>query len=192
MERISAAPRRELVVNMFVSLDGFTGGGQEWGIRAQPGPQLQAYMLQVLQEPQVIVLGRVTYQDMAGYWPGSNESQASAMNRLPKLVFSSTLREPLAWNNSRLVRGDAAARIQELKAQAGDPLYCAGSISLATMLLNRGLVDRLRLVVFPVVLGATGTKPLFPRDSQPIRMDRVAATVLDSTVAVLDYRRATG
>lgn len=88
--------------------------------------------------------------------------------------------------------GDAAARIRELKTQEGDPLYCAGSISLATTLLNHGLVDRLRLVVFPVVLGATGTKPLFAHDSQPIRMDQVAATVLDSKVAVLDYRRATG
>ena len=189
MEPIPAAARRELVVNMFVSLDGFTGGGQDWGIRAQPGPELQAYVLQVLQEPQVIVLGRVTYQDMAGYWPGSDEPQAPAMNRLPKLVFSNTLQEPLAWNNSRLARGDAAARIRDLKAQEGDPLYCAGSVSLATALLNRGLVDRLRLVVFPVVLGATGTKPLFPRDSQPVRMDQVAATVLDSKVAVLDYRR---
>jgi dihydrofolate reductase len=192
MERTSVAQRRELVVNMFVSLDGFTGGGQGWGIQAEPDPELQAYVLRVLQEPQVIVLGRVTYQDMAGYWPGSGAPQAPAMNRLPKLVFSNTLQEPLAWDNSRLVRGDAAARIQELKAQSGDPLYCAGSISLATMLLTRGLVDRLRLVVFPVVLGATGTKPLFPRDSRPIGMDRVAATVLDSTVAVLDYRRATG
>jgi dihydrofolate reductase len=192
VEQISVAPRRELVVNMFVSLDGFTAGGQDWGIRAQPGPELQAYALQVLHEPQVIVLGRVTYQDMAGYWPGSDERQAPAMNRLPKLVFSNTLREPLAWSNSRLVTGDPVARIQELKAQAGDPLYCAGSISLATTLLNHDLVDRLRLVVFPVVLGATGTKPLFPRDSQPIRMDQVAATVLDSTVTVLDYRRATG
>lgn len=114
------------------------------------------------------------------------------MNRLPKLVFSNTLHEPLAWNNSRLVTGDPVARIQELKAQEGDPLYCAGSISLATTLLDHDLVDRLRLVVFPVVLGATGTKPLFPPDSQPIRMDQVTATVLDSTATVLDYRRATG
>lgn len=192
MEQVPAVPCRELAVNTFVSLDGFTAGGQDWGIRAQPGPELQAYVLQVLQEPQVIVLGRVTYQDMAGYWPNSDEPQAPAMNRLPKLVFSSTLREPLAWNNSRLVTGDAAARIRELKAQPGDPLYCAGSISLATTLLNHGLVDRLRLVVFPVALGATGSKPLFPRDGQPVRMDQVAATVLDSKVTVLDYRRATG
>ena len=153
---------------------------------------MQAYHLQVLQEPQVIVLGRVTYQDMAGYWPTSDEPMAPAMNRLPKLVFSNTLKPPLAWNNSRLVTGDAAARIRDLKAQEGDPLYCAGSITLATALLNLGLVDRLRLVVFPIVLGATGTKPLFPHQSQPIRMDQVAATVLDSRVAVLDYRIPTG
>jgi dihydrofolate reductase len=184
----TATPRRELAVNMFISLDGFTGGGQDWGIRAQPGPELRAYHLQVLQEPQVIVLGRVTYQDMAGYWPTSSEPAAPAMNRLSKLVFSNTLKPPLTWDNSRLVTGDAAARIQDLKAQEGDPLYCAGSISLATTLLNAGLVDRLRLVVFPIALGMTGTKPLFPRDSQPIRMNQVAATVLDSTVTVLDYR----
>jgi len=177
---------------MFVSLDGFTGGGQDWGIRARPGPQLRAYVLQVLQKPQVIVLGRVTYQDMAGYWPASSEPMAPDMNRLPKLVFSNTLHEPLTWNNSRLVTGDAAARIQNLKTETGDPLRCIGSISLATTLLNTGLADRLRLVVFPVVLGATGTRPLFPPGSQPIRMNQVDATVLDSKVAVLDYRILTG
>lgn len=186
MEATPAA-RRELIVDMFVSLDGFTGGGEDWGFRAEPGPQLQAYVLQVLQEPQVIVVGRVTYQDMAGYWPTSSEPEAAAMNRLPKLVFSNTLREPLTWNNSQLVTGDAAARIQYLKAQAGEPLRCIGSISLATTLLELGLADRLRLVVFPVALGATGTRPLFPPGSQAIRMRQVTATVLDSTVAVLDY-----
>lgn len=180
--------RRELTVDMFVSLDGFTGGGQNWGIRAQPGPQLLTYVLQVLQEPQIIVLGRATYQDMAGYWPTASEPMAPAMNRLPKLVFSNTLREPLTWDNSRLVTGDAATQIQDLKAQAGDPLRCIGSISLATTLLQLGLADRLRLVVFPVALGATGTRPLFPPGSQAIRMNQVTATVLDSTVAVLDYR----
>lgn len=187
MEPVPAA-RRELIVDMFVSLDGFTGGGENWGIRARPGPQLQDYVLQVLQEPQVIVLGRVTYLDMAGYWPASGEPMAPAMNRLPKLVFSSTLREPLTWNNSRLVAGSAADRIRDLKAEDGDPLRCIGSISLATTLLNLGLADRLRLVVFPVVLGAAGARPLFPRDGQPARMNQVAATVLDSTVAVLDYQ----
>lgn len=100
--------------------------------------------------------------------------------------------EPLAWNNSQLVTGDAAARIRDLKAQPGDPLRCVGSITLATTLLNLGLVDRLRLVVFPVVLGTTGARPLFPPDSQPVRMNQVAATVLDSTVTVLDYRIPAG
>jgi dihydrofolate reductase len=113
---------------------------------------------------------------------------APAPPHLPKLVFSSTLREPLTWNNSRLVTGSAADRIRDLKAQDGDPLRCIGSISLATTLLNLGLADRLRLVVFPVVLGAAGARPLFPRDGQPIRMNQVAATVLDSKVAVLDYQ----
>lgn len=168
---------------------GTPAAGKTGGFRARPGPELQAYVLQVLQEPQVIVVGRVTYQDMAGYWPGSGEAMAPAMNRLPKLVFSNTLQEPLTWNNSRLVTGDAAARIRDLKAQEGDPLRCIGSIRLATTLMNAGLVDRLRLVVFPVVLGATGTQPLFPSDSQPIRMDQVTAAVLDAKVAVLDYRR---
>jgi dihydrofolate reductase len=186
------APRRELIIDMFVSLDGFTGGGQDWEIQTRPGPELQAYALQVLQEPQVIILGRVTYQDMARYWPGSGGPMAAAMNRLPKLVFSNTLEEPLTWNNSRLVAGDAAARIRDLKAQEGDPLRCIGSISLATTLLNHGLADRLRLVMFPIILGATGARPLFPHRSQPILMDQVTATVLDSKVAVLDYRGSTG
>ncbi|HEV2378145.1 MAG TPA: dihydrofolate reductase family protein [Streptosporangiaceae bacterium] len=180
--------RRSLTVDMFVSLDGFAGGGEDWRFQYEPGVELQRYLLQVLEEPQVIVMGRRTYDDMASYWPRSSEPLAAAMNSLPKIVFSNTLTEPLAWHNSRLMKGDAVVNVRDLKAAEGDPLRCIGSISVATALFESGLVDQVRLVVFPIVLGATGTRPIFSRDSSPARLARVTATSLDSRVVVLDYR----
>jgi dihydrofolate reductase len=186
-----AGSRRSLTVDMFVSLDGFAAGGEEWGFQYEPGIELQTYLLQVLAEPQVLVMGRLTYEEMAGYWPQASHPLAPSMNRLPKLVFSNTLAEPLAWNNARLMKGDAVANVRALKAREGDPLRCIGSISLASALLESRLVDRLRLVVFPIVLGETGTRPIFRRDASPTRLERAMATVLDARVVVLDYRSGT-
>jgi len=109
------------------------------------------------------------------------------MNRLPKLVVSRTLTEPLAWNNSRLLAGDLAEAIGALKSQPGDPIYAVGSIGLVNNLLRLGLVDRLRLVVFPVVYGAEGRRPMF-EGLRRLNLDLVEATTLDASVIVLEYQ----
>src|SRR6266487_3846022 len=180
---------RELTANMMISLDGFAGGSDDDEGQAEFGagfgPELAAYMRQVLDEPQVMLMGRGTYEEMAGYWPRSTGEQAEAMNRLPKLVVSRTLTEPLAWNNSRLLAGDLAEAIGALKSQPGDPIYAVGSIGLVNNLLRLGLVDRLRLVVFPVVYGAEGRRPTFEGLRQ-LNLDFVEATTLDASVIVLE------
>jgi dihydrofolate reductase len=180
---------RELTADMFVSLDGFAAGadgGQSWTF-GYFGPQFAEFVQQVLAEPQIMIMGRVTYEIMARSWPSSPDSLAGPMNSLPKLVFSTTLVEPLAWTNAQLARRGPVEEIRALKAQPGDPLRSIGSITVVRQLIAAGLVDRLRLIVFPHVLGQAGHEPVFtgyPETS----LDLASTTVLDSRLVVCEYR----
>jgi dihydrofolate reductase len=179
---------RELTADMFVSLDGFAAGadsGQSWTF-GYFGPESAAYVQQILAEPQVMIMGRVTYEIMARSWPSSPDPLAQPMNSLPKLVFSTTLAEPLAWNNAHLAKREPVEEIRELKGQTGDPLRSIGSITLVHQLMAAGLVDRLRLIVFPHVLGKAGQEPVFagyPETSLTL----VSTIVLDSRLLVCEY-----
>lgn len=180
---------RDLTADLFVSLDGFAAdaqGTQRW---ARGGPDVAGFMREVLAEPQVLVLGRATYERVAGFGasaPG-RDPFADRMNAIPKIVFSQTLKEPLAWSHARLAIGTLAAEIPALKAQPGPPLRTIGSIRLVRGLVQLGLVDRIRLLVFPVVLGRDGREPVFAEHA-PTSMDLVGSTVLDAHVLVLEYR----
>ena len=110
---------RELTADMFVSLDGFAAGadgGQSWTF-GYFGPEFVAYAQQVLAEPQILIMGRVTYEIMARSWPSSPGPLAEPMNSLPKLVFSATLAEPLAWDNAQLAKHEPVEEIRALKGQ---------------------------------------------------------------------------
>jgi dihydrofolate reductase len=182
---------RHLTADFFVSLDGFASGangGQEW-IGAFFGAQMTGFVQKVLAEPQILIVGRKTYQILFGYWPGSKQPEAGPMNRLPKVVFSRTLESPLAWNNARLARGDLADEILALKRQPGPPLRSIGSLELVRNMIELDLVDRLRLMVLPAVLGSAGKEPIFER-YQELRLELVDKTVLDSNALVLEYRPA--
>jgi dihydrofolate reductase len=180
---------RELTADMFVSLDGFAAGadgGQSWTF-GYFGPEFAAYAQRVLTEPQIMLMGRVTYEIMARSWALSPDPLAGPMNGLPKLVFSTTLTEPLAWNNAQLAKNGLAEEIGALKDQPGDPLRTIGSISLVRQLMAAGLVDRLRLVVFPHVLGPAGREPVFTGYPET-GLALTGATVLDSRLVVCEYR----
>ena len=180
---------RELTADMFVSLDGFAAGadgGQSWTF-GYFGPQFAEFVQQVLAEPQIMIMGRVTYEIMARSWPSSPDPLAGPMNSLPKLVFSTTLAGPLAWTNAQLARRGPVEEIRALKAQPGDPLRSIGSITVVRQLIAAGLVDRLRLIVFPHVLGQSGHEPVFtgyPETS----LDLASTTVLDARLVVCEYR----
>jgi len=109
------------------------------------------------------------------------------MNALPKLVFSSTLAEPLAWKNTRRVKRTVADEIRELKQQLGDPLRSIGSVSLVKSMMRLGLVDRLRLMVFPLILGSAGREPIYAGYPQA-GLELIDAKVLDSRVILNEYR----
>lgn len=138
---------------MMVSLDGFMEGPNhelDWHVIDD---DFNRYGQEMLGSIDGILLGRVTYQLFASYWPTATEAEAPQLNALPKIVCSRTLTEA-GWNNSRLVREDVPGEIQRLKREARRDLALFGSAALGSSLLELGLIDELRIMVAPVVLGA--------------------------------------
>jgi dihydrofolate reductase len=177
---------RELTADLFVSLDGFAAGVDVGPYFGYFGPELADWVRTELDRPQVIVMGRVTYQALSPMAATADEASART-NDLPKVVYSNTLQEPLTWSNTRLLRGDLAEAIGSLKRQPGDPLRSMGSLTLVRSMMELGLVDRLRLVVFPLILGDAGREPFlagYPKTSLELTETRV----LDSRLVVMEYR----
>ena len=109
------------------------------------------------------------------------------MDELPKYVLSRTLREPLTWPNAHVLAGDLATVIDDLKHAAGDPLRTIGSVSLVRELISLRLLDRLRLIVFPIVLGPDGREPMFA-GYQETTFELVSSSVLDGRLLLLEFR----
>ena len=185
---------RKVVATLFSSVDGFATGrdpeDMDWAVNYQ-GPETLQFGLDAIRASDLMVLGRVTYEMFAAYWPTASPEvegeYTELMNRTPKLVFSTTLKEPLAWQGARLNRGDVAAELPKLKQQSGKDIGIWGSVALVRSLLQLGLLDRLQLQVYPVVLGTTGTKPIF-QGFDRTNLELVTSTVLDGQVVLLDYQ----
>ncbi len=148
---------------MMVSLDGYYEGPNHNIDWHHVGDEFNDYAIQQLDEVGALLFGRVTYQMMASYWPtqsaiADDPIVAGKMNSLPKIVFSKTL-DKVEWSNSRLVKDNIAEEIRKLKQQPGKDLAVFGSSDLAASLLEMGLLDELRIMVNPVLLG--DGKPLF-------------------------------
>jgi dihydrofolate reductase len=180
---------RELTADLFVSLDGFASGVDEPAYFGFFGPDLAHWIRQHLDEPQAIIMGRVTYEALARFSASATDEVSVRMSTLPKVVCSSTLQEPLAWKNTSLIRGAVADEIKALKQQSGDPLRSIGSISLVKSLMRLGLIDRLRLMVFPLILGQTGREPIYS-DYPRVPLELINTKVLDSRLILLEYRPA--
>jgi dihydrofolate reductase len=159
---------RKVIVNEFLTLDGVMqapgdpdedrSGGFPHGGWQMPffddvaGAEIDAGMGQA----GGYLLGRRTYEIMAAYWPtaSADDPFTATMNAMPKHVASTTLREPLEWQNSTLIQGDVAKGVAELKEQDGKDLHVIGSGELARSLMENGLVDEYRLMINPIVLGS--------------------------------------
>src|SRR5580698_291328 len=176
-----------IVVTEFVSLDGVMQdpGGAEgfkhagWTFRFNRGDEGDQFKLEELRGSESQLLGRVTYQAFAQAWPTMEDPVgfADLMNSMPKYVVSTTLQdEDATWNNSTVIRGDVIGEVAALKERVGGDILVAGSATLVQTLLEHRLVDELRLMVFPIVLG-TG-KRLFGKASEP------PVLVLDSVETV--------
>ncbi len=151
---------RKVLVSNLVSLDGFfEGPNQEldWFVRDD---EFFAYARELLHSVDTILFGRSTYQLMAKYWPSAPPDEiADQMNGLPKVVFSRTL-NAVEWNNSKLFRGDAVEEVGKLRQVPGGDMVILGSATLASCLLQAGLIDEYRVILNPVLIG--GGRPLFP------------------------------
>ena len=136
-----------------------------------------------------MLLGRVTYQEFASYWPhqGSEVELADYMNTTPKLVVSTTL-DRVEWQNSTLIKGNVAEELTRLKQQAGKNISITGSGTLVRSLLRDGVLDELRLLVHPIVVGRG--KRLFPDMSERVELKLVDSQTFSTGVVYLTYQPA--
>ncbi len=176
---------QQLMIDFIISLDGY-GAGEGWpGYWGLEGPEYLAWLDE--QGEHVALLGATTYRLMSGF--AAQMPDDPGMGRLTatrKVVFSSSLETPLSWANTELVRGDAVEAVRTLKQESDRPLSTLGSLALSRTLLSAGLVDRYRVVVFPVITGATGRDRVF--DGYPdVRLDLVDHRTFDGRLQMLEY-----
>lgn len=177
----------EIVVDLFLTVDGAASGSASPAFFGFAGPDLDAWIQAELEKPQVLTMGRVTYTLMAAQCDGSDDVGARRMTALPKLVFSKTLPDSLPWANSRRVTATDRDAALDLKRQAEATLRVIGSLTLARTLIALGVVDRMRLLVFPQVLGATGREPAFA-GYPDVDLQLVRTQLLDDRLVLLEYR----
>ena len=132
----------------------------------------------------MLLFGRVTYEGMAGNWPSAKGEVVDRMNNIRKVVFSRTL-EKASWNNTKLVKGNAAEEVAKLKEQNGKDLFIFGSANLSSTLMRHHLIDEYRLCLAPIVLGA-GT-PLFKASPETMKLKLIEARPLKSGGVILRY-----
>ena len=188
---------RKLIVVEWMSLDGVvqapgapeedtSGGFKHGGWHLRYFDDLsRKWVVDNLNAADGFLFGRRTYEGFAGHWPNASEEEqviAKPLNTKPKYVASTTLAEPLAWQNSKLLAGDVAKAVAELKKGAGGELHVLGSTRLVESLIKHDLVDEFRVMVDPVVLG--GGKRIFGNDGA-LRPLRLVTSQVTSTGAIL-------
>ena len=184
-----------IVVTEFVSLDGVMEdpGGSEnfaqggWSFKISRGDEGDKFKLDETFASEALLLGRVTYEGFAEAWPSRDGEFADKFNNMPKYVVSSTLDAP-EWKNSTVLKGDLVEEVEKLKREQDGDIVVHGSARLVQTLIEHDLVDELRLMVYPVVLG--GGKRLFGEtsDKKPLRL--VESKVVGDGVSILIYRPA--
>jgi dihydrofolate reductase len=180
-------PMSNLMVDFIISLDGY-GAAEGWpGYWGMEGPEYLAFIEAGTENEHTVLMGATTYRLMSGFAAEMpDETGLAALTAMPKAVFSSTLKEPLSWANAELVSGDAVEAVREMKRRDSRPLRTVGSVSLCRSLLAAGVVDRFRVVVFPVITGATGKERIF--DEYPdVRLDLVDSRTFDGRLQLLEY-----
>jgi dihydrofolate reductase len=189
-----------IVVTEFISLDGVIedpGGSEDfkhggWSFEFNRGEDGNRFKLEETQNAEAMLLGRVTYEGFAEAWPQRTEEDetgfADKFNNMPKYVVSSKLKEPLAWNNSKLLEGDPIDAAKKLKDEIDGEIVVHGSATLAQALIENDLVDEIRLMVFPVVLG--GGKRLFAETSDKKPMKLAESKTVGDGVSILTFQRA--
>jgi dihydrofolate reductase len=176
----------ELIADVFVSVDGHGRGTRSPGYFGYLGPDLQRWIDAESARPQCQVMGRRTYEALDALPQEARDEGYVRMTEARTVVFSRTL-ESVAWPGATLVRDDVRDALPRLKADVD--LRTFGSMSLVRQLLDAGLVDRLRLMVFPLIIGTTGTEPVFAGVGDS-GLELLGHSVLDGRIVLSEYRRA--
>src|SRR5215210_7245128 len=184
------APMRKVVASELVSLDGVMEKPEEWSFSYSNDEMAEANAAGMAASD-AMLFGRVTYEEFAAFWPYQNSAEqpfTDYLNDVPKYVVSTTLQEPLEWQNSTLIKGNVAEEIAKLKRQPGKDITILGSAALVRSLLQDDLIDELSLMVHPVVLGSG--KRLFEEGSDQKTLELVDSKTFSIGVLYLTYRPA--
>lgn len=196
MRDTDKTPTRELLVDFIISLDGYASGEGWPGWWGLEGPEYLSWLEQQPEAGYTLLIGANTYRVMSGLskdaataesdFSTDEEASLAGLAALSKVVFSSTLQAPLAWPNTELMSGDAVAAVAEMKRTAAKPMRTIGSLSLCRSLMEAGLVDRFRLVVFPVITGRTGSERIYD-GYQDFALEMVASRTFDGRLQLVEY-----
>jgi dihydrofolate reductase len=175
----------ELLIDFISSLDGYAaaeGWPGWWGLE---GPEYLGWLGEQPEADYTVLMGATTYRLMSGF-AAEGEPGTDVLAGFSKVVFSTTLREPLSWPNSRLVAGDPIQAVREMKERGSTSMRTIGSLTLSRTLLQAGLVGRFRVVVFPVITGTSGRERIY--DGYPdVALDMISSRTFDGRIQLLEY-----
>ena len=175
---------QELLVDFITSLDGY-GAAEGWpGWWGLEGPEYLGWLGQQPEGNYTILMGANTYRLMSGF--ADEGAGIDELTNASKVVFSSTLQPPFSWPNTRLISEDAIEAVRQMKQEGSSSMRTIGSLSLCRSLLKAGLVDRFRVVVFPVITGSTGRDRIY--DGYPdVALDMITSRTFDGRLQLLEY-----
>jgi len=175
----------QLMVDFITSLEGY-GAADGWpGFWGLEGPEYLAWLEDQPEADHAVLMGANTYRLMSGF-AAEGEPGTDSLAGMSKIVFSSTLTEPLEWPHTRLVAGDAVDAVRAMKESGDTSMRTIGSLTLCRSLLEAGLVDRFRVVVFPVITGSTGKDRIY--DGYPdVALELVNSRTFDGRLQLLEY-----
>ena len=175
----------ELLIDFITSLDGYAaaeGWPGWWGLE---GPEYLAWLGEQPEKDYTVLMGATTYRVMSGL-AAEGEPGTDALAGLSKVVFSTTLSEPLAWPNTQLLARDAVEAVREMKDKGSRSMRTMGSLTLCRSLLNAGLVDRFRVVIFPVITATSGRERIY--DGYPdVALDMISSRTFDGRIQLVEY-----
>lgn len=183
---------RKIIVSEFMTLDGVMedpGGAENferggWAFQFERGPEGDKFKMDEMMESDTLLMGRKTYEGFAAAWPSRTGEFADRMNNASKYVVSTTMGQP-TWNNTTVIKSNIVEEISKLKATPGKDILVAGSAQLVNTLLENDMIDELRLMVYPVVLGKG--KRLFENESKKNELQLFEAKPVGDGVLILIY-----
>jgi dihydrofolate reductase len=181
--RTEGRAMQTLTIDFIISLDGY-GAAEGWpGYWGLEGPEYLGWLDE--QEEHTALMGARTYRLMSGF-AAQMHAEMAGLTAMPKVVFSATLEAPLSWANTELINGNAVEAVEAMRQEADRPMHTLGSLALSRTLLQAGLADLYRVVIFPVITGATGRDRIF--DNYPdVALELVNQRTFDGRLQLLEY-----